>query len=196
MTAAVKWWFGSDFHFGHKNVINFCNRPFEDMAEQDSSLVETWNKYVGPQDNAFILGDFSFYRAVETTKLLQSMNGHKLLVKGNHDHSRELGRVSGWLRWVHYHEMDLAEDRVTMSHFPMLSWHRMHRGAYHLHGHCHGTLSYPEGLLDARILDVGIDHIARLTGEYRPMEWSEIKEVLKGRRGGTSVDHHAVRDVP
>lgn len=184
------YWFASDFHFGHSNVLKFCNRPFADMEEQDAALVETWNKHVKPGDVAFILGDFSFYGYQRTSAILKSMNGQKTLVKGNHDHSKDTAMTVGWSRVLQYHEQRLEGDRICMSHFPIMSWHQMHRGAYHLHGHSHGSMRYPGDLGGARIMDVGIDHLAVLTGEYRPVSWDEIKDLLSKRRTRLSVDHH------
>jgi len=189
----AKYWFGSDLHHGHSNVIQYCSRPFRDSDHQDEELVSTWNKYVKPQDIAFILGDFSFYQPDRTTAILRAMNGQKTLVKGNHDHGKDTSKVIGWNRVMTYHEQKLDEDRVVLSHFPFMSWHQQHRGAYHLHGHCHGSMRYPGELAQTRILDVGVDHIAKLTGEYRPLEWSEIKALLSGRKSGHSDDHHRVR---
>ena len=187
------YWFGSDFHFGHGNILSHCDRPFESMEHQDEVLISTWNSYVKPGDVAFILGDFSFYKPEKTSNILRRMNGQKTLVRGNHDYSREVVHTQGWSRVLTYHEQRLDKDRVVMSHFPFLSWHQMHRGAYHLHGHSHGSLAYPDALKSARIMDVGIDHIAKLVGEYRPLKWGEIRDLLSERSSGVSVDHHSVR---
>lgn len=188
-----KYWFGSDFHFGQTNILDYCNRPFMDMRHQDQELVRIWNYYVRPGDVAFILGDFSFYSPSITTKILTSMNGQKTLIKGNHDHTKDLKHIQGWSRVLSYLELRLGLDRVVLSHFPIMSWHQMHRGSYHLHGHSHGSLQYPGELGLTRIMDVGLDHIVKLTSEYRPLEWVEIKGLLSKRMECYSGDHHKVR---
>lgn len=191
--ATPNTWFGSDFHFGHINILNFTDRPFMSMEAHDLGLIETWNKYVKPLDIAFVLGDFSFYDAGRTSAILQALNGQKTLIKGNHDHSKQLSRVHGWNKVTPYLEHRVGDDRIVMSHFPFMSWHQQHRGAYHLHGHAHGTMKYPGDLAQSRILDVGIDHTYKLTGEHRPLSWEEIKGLLDGRRASHSVDYHQVR---
>ena len=41
-----KLFFTSDHHFGHDNIIKFCNRPFEDVREMNQVLIERWNKKI------------------------------------------------------------------------------------------------------------------------------------------------------
>jgi calcineurin-like phosphoesterase family protein len=43
-------WFTSDFHFGHFNIIRYCNRPFTNTEEMDAQ--------VKPNDTLYFLGDF------------------------------------------------------------------------------------------------------------------------------------------
>lgn len=188
-----KFWFISDLHVGHNNVLKHCNRPFLGMPQQTEVFRDSWNLRVAPGDIVFVLGDFSFYDSDTTGRILRSLNGQKTLIRGNHDHSNTLAKTVGWNRVLHYHEQMIDGDRVCLFHFPILSWHQIHRGAYHLHGHCHGSMNYPGDLGNARIMDVGVDNIAKLTGEYRPMEWSEIKELLSKRKYAHSDDHHQLR---
>lgn len=50
----------SYLHFGHANVIGFDNRPFTDVDEMDRFLIDMRNARVRPEDNVYIVGDFSF----------------------------------------------------------------------------------------------------------------------------------------
>lgn len=54
----------SDLHFGHKNVIKYCNRPFKNTDEMREGLISRWNSKVKPSDTVYILGDM-FYGAKE-----------------------------------------------------------------------------------------------------------------------------------
>ena len=38
-----KIWVTSDTHFGHAKVIEYCDRPFNDIHEMDRELIKRWN---------------------------------------------------------------------------------------------------------------------------------------------------------
>ena len=77
-------YFTSDFHFSHRNVIKYCNRPFSDVHEMNKALTSLWNDTVKPEDTVYFLGDFSLNKNV--TKVIAPMlNGKKILIPGNHD---------------------------------------------------------------------------------------------------------------
>lgn len=170
--------FISDTHFGHSNIIKHCERPFSSVEHMNESLIECWNKVVTNSDRVFVLGDFSFYKAERTNEILSKLKGQKFLVKGNHESAKTLKKTVGFAKVTDYEDLkfDLEgrQVRVVMSHFPFLSWHQMSRGAYHLHGHCHGTLKLPEGLKNARVFDVGVDNLAAVFGGYYPVTLETI----------------------
>ena len=83
-------WFISDTHFGHEAIIQYCNRPFQNAREMDYALTENWNTLVKPEDHVHHLGDVTMDRTGSQRehfiKLIRSLNGHKRLYMGNHDH--------------------------------------------------------------------------------------------------------------
>ncbi len=157
--SAMRVWFTSDHHFGHENIIQYCNRPFSSVEEMDAEMISHWQTMVRPEDSVYVLGDFSFHEPGRTSEILRSLPGQKFLVKGNHDSSRRLKKTTGWAWVKDYHEMQLSfsmpENRglkVILFHYPIESWRTIGRGAFHLHGHSHGRVS-PH----MRRLDVGVD---------------------------------------
>ena len=52
--------FTSDTHFGHENILKFCNRPFSSIEDHDLALINNWNSVIGNDDTVFHLGDFCF----------------------------------------------------------------------------------------------------------------------------------------
>ncbi len=77
--------FTSDTHFFHERVIQYSNRPFKDKEEMNEFMIQQWNRKVSPQDTIYHLGDFSFASKEKTERVLQRLNGKKILVLGNHD---------------------------------------------------------------------------------------------------------------
>ena len=48
-------YFTADTHFGHENIIRFCNRPFSSVTEMDETLITNWNRRVKGNDTVYIL---------------------------------------------------------------------------------------------------------------------------------------------
>jgi calcineurin-like phosphoesterase family protein len=72
--------FTSDTHFGHQNIIDFCDRPWRTADEMNEALIERWNRLVGPNDTIYHLGDFAMkIRDDEIRAIVRRLNGHKIL---------------------------------------------------------------------------------------------------------------------
>jgi calcineurin-like phosphoesterase family protein len=82
----MRYWFTSDCHFDHENIIKYCNRPFSSINDMNDSLIENWNERVDPDDMVFHIGDFAFKKPSKSIKkLLNQLNGNIILIRGNHD---------------------------------------------------------------------------------------------------------------
>lgn len=139
-------WVVSDTHFGHANIIKYCNRPFKDADEMDWHMVDQWNKVVKPTDKVYHLGDvYMGLKPDRITHILHCLNGHKRLILGNHDNGkdqvlqRSFDKVSVWRMF--------PEFGLLLTHVPVhLS--ALNRGENkslkNVHGHIHQNKS-PEG---------------------------------------------------
>lgn len=78
-------YFTADQHFGHQNIIEYCERPFHSVGEMNSVLVANWNAVVGERDTVHVLGDVALGRREESMPLISRLAGHKILYPGNHD---------------------------------------------------------------------------------------------------------------
>ena len=78
----MKTFFISDTHFNHANIIKYCNRPQRDVKHMNEVMIANWNRHVSKKDTVYHLGDFAFN---PTRELIESLNGRKRLVMGNHD---------------------------------------------------------------------------------------------------------------
>ena len=155
--STMKTWITADIHFSHTNILKFCakSRPFYNVEEMNNTIIKNWNELVSPGDKVFILGDVAFTNAESAARLVNRLNGNKILVKGNHDTKLLRDPVfRACFDEIHdYLEVGYGESRLVLFHFPIYEWDRMHHGAIHFHGHCHGR---PTGI-EGRILDVAMD---------------------------------------
>jgi calcineurin-like phosphoesterase family protein len=79
-TETTKIFFTSDQHFDHSNIIKYCHRPFQNINEMNSILLNNWNNIVGQTDTVFFLGDLSFM----PERWLRLLNGKVTFINGNH----------------------------------------------------------------------------------------------------------------
>ena len=85
-------WLLSDTHWGHERIIGYCTRPFVDAIEMNIALETLHNKFVSPDDIYIDVGDMS--AGLKQSKdafgeYLGRLNGHKLLIRGNHDYQTD-----------------------------------------------------------------------------------------------------------
>lgn len=191
---ATNIFFTSDTHFGHKNIIKYCNRPYADLKDMDAALVSNWNAKVGSNDVVFHIGDLAFIKEdKKLQELIHSLNCKTLyLVPGNHDDAQRYKQLKGDNKVVvlnTLHEINIqVEDekmRFVLCHYALRVWNKSHYGAIHLYGHSHGTL--PDDP-NSRSMDVGVDN-----HNYAPLHLDEVlmkmyQKVFK------PVDHHGERE--
>lgn len=190
-------YFTADLHFGHAKVIEFCNRPFTNVETMEHGLISNWNKIVRPQDTVYVLGDFSFCKRQHTTYIISQLNGKIIFIKGNHDHKKNFPTGTEMPEMltikVTSDELKLRKKNITLCHYPLAIWNKRQYGAWHLHGHSHGTFipsnnqsdHHFEGLdknmffKANNILDVGVD-----VHNYRPISLSEVNDYFKYKAKG------------
>ena len=174
--------FTSDTHFGHKNIIKYSNRPFADIAEMDEAMVKNWNAKVGANDEVWHLGDLAFHKAGAIRGILSRLNGKIHFVRGNHD--EVLPEIADRFTTVQdYKELKIDGQKIILCHFPLLTWNKAHRGAWHFHGHCHGSVNHLN--VGSTRIDVGVDNF-----NYTPVSFDELRTLLKDKVY-TPVDHHS-----
>lgn len=143
-------WFTSDLHFGHRNVLKFCNRPWEDEKLMGRGLIQNWNNTVGDNDIVFVLGDtFWFNDSHSIKKVLGQLKGKDIyILPGNHDEFESYHRVTDprihlcqdvMVVWIT--EENQPKREVWLSHYPMMTWPHRENGAYQFFGHIH---SHPD----------------------------------------------------
>ena len=148
-TKKNKLWFMSDLHYNHENVIKFNRRPFENVKEMNWHIEQELITKVGPGDILFDMGDL-FWKTDETTmknviSLASPKEWYKIL--GNHDNYNVYRKsYIGTLFTLLSDILEINVDhegrnyRLTLCHYPMISWNGKARGTLMIHGHCHGNI--------------------------------------------------------
>ncbi len=161
-------WFTADFHFGHYNIIKFCNRPFETVRDMNETLIANYNSKVGKYDHVWIIGDFCFGSKNVSQEIFNRLNGVKHLVTGNHDKTSL--KLAGWASTSDYKELKLGKQNIVMFHYAMRVWNKSHYGTWQLYGHSHGNLPDDPNAL---AIDVGVD-----CHNYYPLSVEEISDIM------------------
>lgn len=172
----TKIFFTSDTHFGHGNIINFCKRPYENVAKMDNALIENWNATVGPTDDVYHLGDFCFNGIQRWWELIGALNGRIHLILGNHDLKYiDKGILYMFCEVEHQKVLYLHDRMIYLNHVPFLSYGGDERGNIQLYGHVHsGPDSTSRDLPRLEMCyktqyDVGVDN-----NGYKPISLHDI----------------------
>lgn len=115
-------WFISDPHWYHDKVIEFCDRPFDDMEDMLEKMVKWWNELVAPEDTVICGGDMFMYASKPQMKEFMSrLNGKKILVRGNHDQKPQVMKNCGFDFVCEEMTYIVGGEKVTISHYPFRS---------------------------------------------------------------------------
>jgi calcineurin-like phosphoesterase family protein len=175
-------WFTSDHHFGHKNIIQYCDRPFDSVEEMNEALVDNWNAVVKPNDTVYYLGDFSL-RLSFMEQYAPRLSGHKILVAGNHDachpsnHDGKWSLVSVYRKYFENVSDELELGEFVLHHMPyyddeddrLPEYRPFNAGKILLHGHVH-----QRWVTNGRQINVGVD-----VWDYAPVSEEQIRELAK-----------------
>lgn len=166
-------YFTSDTHFGHANIIKYCNRPFENTEQMNKVMLERWNDRIRPQDTVYHLGDFSFRNATGSNNLYERLNGKIHFIRGNHDKVTLNAIRDGHFKveWVKdYYEFKWNKTTFVLMHYPIASWNKMYHRSINVHGHCHANYYNP----GYRQIDVGVD-----VWDFYPVHITEVVDAAE-----------------
>lgn len=135
-------WVTADTHFGHQNIIGFCNRP----PDHEQIMLEECARTVPPNHTLLHLGDLAyrgnaFFKNIISPHLTDE-SVRRLLIRGNHDR----GRFS-FYRQCDFHivrpfEISWNGWVISLSHYP---WNEAFESGpqpantIRIHGHIHNN---------------------------------------------------------
>jgi len=158
------YFFTSDQHLGHKNIIELDKLPFESVEEMDETIISRYNERVGKNDVVVFGGDLTLGSKKQAEEYLSRLNGNKILLRGNHD------------KWMNASYRDIWSKTIdgmliTVCHYAMREWPGSYINSWQLYGHSHGTLP-PIG----KQWDIGVSN-----NDFYPLSLDEIREIMENR---------------
>lgn len=163
-------YFTADLHFGHYNIIKYCDRPFRSERHMDQELTRLWNETVTEEDTIYVLGDLSMVTSEGTNylrRIVSKLNGTKHLILGNHDNLKPFSYVEMGFQTVHTAlELKIDNEIYFLNHDPVASitndrhiW---------LVGHVHTLFSELKNCIN-----VGVD-----VRGFKPISIDEINSII------------------
>jgi len=162
----MEYYFTSDEHYFHKNIIKYANRPFSSVQEMNNELIERFNSVVSKSDITIHGGDFSFGDIKQTNNIIKRLNGDHIFIRGDHD--RPLAKIR---KLKSVYKINIYKQKITICHYAMRVWHCSHYNSWHLYGHSHGKLPG-----QGKSMDIGVD-----TNDYYPYSFDDIKIIMNSK---------------
>ncbi len=162
----MNYFFTADEHYGHANIIKYCERPFSNVNEMDEEIIKRHNEVVADGDIVIHAGDFTL--SDDADKYIRRLRGIHSFLRGSHDY---------WLNEVTNHylyepceiwEKTINGIYVVVCHYAMRVWTKSHYNSWQLYGHSHGRL---KGI--GKQMDIGVD-----THDFYPYSFEEIKKIM------------------
>ena len=177
-------WFTSDTHFGHENIIRFCNRPFSNAQEMNAELIRRWRETVPEDGIEFHLGDFAHGSSRLWNHILCVLPGRKYLILGNHDmKSVSQGFMSLFELVTQQMTTRVGGQTIVLNHNPFLCYGGSYRNVWQLFGHVHSGPVSHTGIDHPRLnmlfplqYDVGVDN-----NNFRPVSFAEVKAKIEAQ---------------
>lgn len=177
--------FISDLHISHKNVLEYDQRPFRTIEENDAEIMRRWNEKVDDDDDVYILGDISWRKNEDTVAYYKQLRGKKHLIVGNHDKKmiKDANVARLFVEILDYKEFhfDYGID-IVLCHYPIPCFKNHFHGWLHFYGHVHN--SFESDMIEKfrREMEEERHHACRMFNvgcmmpyiNYTPMSWEEI----------------------
>lgn len=151
------YFFTADEHYNHKNVVDYCNRPFHDLHEMNKELIARHNEAVKDGDIVIHAGDFCFSNKEKAEMIISKLNGHHIFLQGDHDR---------WLpRGNQIWQKKIEGQYVVVCHYALHTWPRSHYNSWHLYAHSHKDLNLP-----GKRICISVD-----ATDFYPLSFEQIK---------------------
>jgi calcineurin-like phosphoesterase family protein len=161
---------------------------WDSISKMNDYLINKINECVRKDDILWHLGDFCFCPKSrdpeqEAQKIFKKINCKNIyFLWGNHDNKK----ISPFFKECYErYELKHKSKHIVLSHYAQAVWNKSHSGAWMLYGHSHSSAeNWLDEMMPGRLsIDVGVDNIYKIIGEYRPISFDELNNIFKNRKG-------------
>ena len=163
----------SDTHWGHENIIKYCDRP----SYHEQLMMSNWRKAIKDDKVVVHLGDLMMggdeYYAYFKDQVAPKLTGKKYIVLGNHDKRKYDYQELGFTV-IKPFSIEYRGYEVSFSHYPKLLGDN--DKLLHVHGHIHNH-TYSRGEINRwGNINVSVEPM-----NYKPKSISRLlnKEITK-----------------
>lgn len=141
-------------------------------------LIRNFNSMVHKNDTVYLLGDVTHRVSLdEANELISKLNGHKILICGNHDKKYDeslFEDIYDFLELKGY-----CSTSISLMHYAMPEWSKSRHGSIHLHGHQRNGFEYNMQMKEQGIkrYDVGVDG-----NVYFSVNLNQILKFMEGEK--------------
>jgi calcineurin-like phosphoesterase family protein len=167
----MDYYFISDPHFGHRNVLGFESRPFESVEEMDQAIIDNVNHTIKSNDIVFWLGDMFFSKSARREEIATQLTakGRHIVILGNHDR----GRVSiGQFLRLGFNPVKMHKfNEFILTHEPLSLTNLLYLQDQGIRANVHGHLHHRDEGLDPNLYCcVSVEHT-----NYKPIAYEEVR---------------------
>lgn len=171
----------ADEHYGHRNIITYCGRPFQHVDQMTEVMIDRHNDTVPDSPNYLTIhvGDWFWHTLSlgEALTIVGRLHGRHAFIFGNHDELIEQNRriFADQLDWIKgenkdsgTHRLRFNNNEMTLCHYAMRVWNKSHKGSWMLYGHSHNELP-----VIGKSFDIGVDG-----HDFKPWSLEEIESKM------------------
>jgi calcineurin-like phosphoesterase family protein len=197
----------SDTHYFHADLLgdnDFAPRLFPNVEAMNQQMITAWNERVAEHDTVYHLGDIAlrphdYLTPVEIAGILAQLNGHIVLIKGNHDY-RDLFKYlaqhnpilpDGQVKYT-FHDVGIIvkfdHNQFFLTHYPLLFG--ITHQTYNLHGHIHHNMMPTD-----TNINIGVDAPERQWVKPTlpfgaPLTFAEVMQMIAGKKKFLAAQSH------
>lgn len=164
-----KIWLIGDTHFGHSNIIKYCNRPFSNVDEMDKILIANWNSLVAKNDEVIVVGDFALTNKSNIINIGNCLKGRKTLILGNHEQASPQTYYNAGFNFVTKYPI-IIDNIAIISHYPIFNI--IKEPYINIYAHVHNDKNYKD--ITENSFCVSAERI-----EYTPILYDDIIDSVK-----------------